>query len=82
MNTFKGEKKMKNGWQICIDLTGEDQEENLAMLGSPIFETEEEADNWYRGLEIDESEIQRYGKGLDLIMVQWINDEITESYII
>ena len=73
---------MKNGWQVCIDLTGDDQEENLAMIGSPIFKTEEEADTWYRGLEVDESEIHYIGKGLDFIMVEWKNNEIVESYII
>lgn len=72
----------KNGWQIAIDLTGEDQEENLAMISSPVFETEEQADAWYRGLEIYESEISRYGKGLDIIMIHWINDQIKDTYIV
>ena len=73
---------MKNGWQVCIDLTGDDQEENLAMLGSPVFATEEEADTWYRGLEVETSDLQRYGKGLDFIMVHWINDEVADTYVI
>lgn len=72
----------KNGWQVSIDLTGDDQEENISILSSPIFSTEEQADNWYRSLEIDSSDLQRINKGLDIIMIHWVDGRIDNTYII
>lgn len=71
---------MKNGWQIAIDLTGEDQEENIPILSSPVFSTEEQADKWYRTLEID-SELYRIDKGLDIIVIHWVDGQIEDSYL-
>lgn len=75
----------RNGWQIAIDLTGVDEngtpEENLEMIGSPLFETEEEADTWYRTLEITENDLARINKGLDIIMIHWVNGEIEDTYV-
>ena len=39
-------------YQICIDLTtdidGKPLEENIPLVSSPLFETAQEADDWYR----------------------------------
>ena len=82
---FDEEEGKRNGWQIAIDLTGVDEngtpEENLEMIGSPLFETEEEADTWYRSLEITENDLARINKGLDIIMIHWVNGEIADTYV-
>ena len=48
---------MKRYYQVFIDLTadanGEPLESNISLIDSPIFETMEETDNWYRGLQIN-----------------------------
>ena len=71
----------KNGWQIAIDLTGDDQEENISLLHSPIFSTGKEADTWYRSLDIS-NDVQRINKGIDIIMIHWVNDRVEDTYII
>ena len=71
----------KNGWQIAIDLTGNDQEENISLFYSPIFSTERKADIWYRSLNIS-NDVQRINKGIDVIMIHWVNDKIKDTYII
>lgn len=85
LEMFDEEKKGRNGWQIAIDLTGTDEngtpEENLEMIGSPLFKTEEEADTWYRTLEITENDLARINKGLDIIMIHWVNGEIEDTYV-
>lgn len=72
----------KNGWQIAIDLTGDDQESNLAILSSPIHSTEEEARNWYDSLDSGCYELGDINKGLDIIMIQWVNDQIENTYLL
>lgn len=85
LEVFTEEERKRNGWQIAIDLTGADEngipEENLEMIGSPLFKTEEEADAWYRALEITENDLARINKGLDIIMIHWVNGEIADTYV-
>jgi len=66
---------MRNGWQVAIDMT-EDGEENINIINSKIFETEEQADDWYRHIDSD------CYPNLDFIMIHWINDEIEDTYLI
>ena len=75
-------KENKTGWQIAIDLTGEDQEENIPFIYSQVFKTEQQADNWYRKLEDVGSELYRYNKGVDVIMIHWVNGSIEDTYLI
>lgn len=72
----------KNGWQVAIDLTGDDQESNLAILSSPIHSTEEEAYNWYKSLDFGCYELGDINKGLDIIMIQWVSDQIENTYLL
>lgn len=85
LEMFNEEEGGRNGWQIAIDLTGVDEngtpEENLEMISSPLFETEEKADAWYRTLEITENNLARINKGLDIIMIHWVNGEIADTYV-
>mgnify|MGYP003308912497 CR=1 FL=1 len=85
LEAFAEEEGKRNGWQIAIDLTGVDEngtpEENLEMIGSPLFETEEEADAWYRSLEITGNDLARINKGLDIIMIHWVNGKIEDTYV-
>lgn len=37
-------------YKVAIDLTYEGLEENLSIVESQFFDTEEEADSWYRKL--------------------------------
>jgi len=68
---------IRNGWQVAIDLT--DLEEcNQNILNSPLFATEEEADAWYRSLDMTENEV----RNLDFIMVHYEDDKIVDTYII
>ena len=71
---------MKNGWQVAIDIfyTGL-FDENRNVVNSPVFETEEQADAWYRKLDFSETE---FADNLDVIMLHWVNNEIEDSYII
>ena len=75
----------KNGWQIAIDLTGVDAnnvpDQNRAMISSPLFETEEEADGFYRSLEIDEKELAEINKGLDIILIHWVDGEVKDTWV-
>lgn len=68
---------MKNGWQVAIDLCYKN-EENQNILNSPLFETEEQADNWYRTLDFSTQETFN----LDIIMVHYVNSKIENTYII
>ena len=72
----------KNGWQVAIDLTGDDQESNLAILSSPIHSTEEEAYNWYASLDFGCYELGDINKGLDIIMIHWVNDQMENTYLL
>lgn len=71
---------MKNGWQVAIDMFyfGQD-EENHNVLNSHIYETEQEADAWYRSLDFSETE---YADNLDIIMIHWVNGQIENTYIL
>lgn len=67
-------------YQICIDLTADIDdkplEENIPLMSSPLFNTEQDADTWYRNCSFDYA-------NLDIIMV--IYDEsgnITDTYIL
>lgn len=72
----------KNGWQVAVDLTGDDQESNLAILSSPIHSTEEEAYNWYNSLDFRCYELGGINKGLDIIMIHWVNDQAENTYLL
>lgn len=72
----------KNGWQVAIDLTGDDQESNLAILSSPIYSTEEEAYSWYTSLDFGCCELGNINKGLDIIMIHWVNDQMENTYLL
>jgi len=64
----------KYTWAIAIDLT-EVGEENIALIESPRFNTEEEADQWYRQLKV-------YYANLDIIMIKYDeNDNIEDTYV-
>lgn len=81
----KGDPDKKNGWQVAIDLTGSFEDgtcdQNREMIFSPLFETEEEADGWYRGLDVNEEELREINRGLDIILIHWVNGEIEDSWI-
>ena len=81
----KGDPKKKNGWQVAIDLTGAFEDgtcdQNREMIYSPLFETEDEADEWYRALEIKEGELREIDRGLDIILMYWVDDEIKETWL-
>lgn len=68
-------------WQVTLDLTGDDQEENLSLLFSPLFDTEEEADGWYRSLSIS-NDVKRINKGIDAIMIYWVNGRMEDAYLL
>ena len=72
----------KNGWQVAIDLTGDDQESNLAILSSPIHSTEEEAYDWYKSLDFGCYELGDINKGLDIIMIHWVNGQMENTYLL
>ena len=78
----EGDPNKKNGWQVAIDLTGDDQESNLAILSSPIYSTEEEAHNWYSSLDFGCYELGDINKGLDIIMIHWVNDQMEDTYLL
>lgn len=61
-------------YQICIDLT-ECGVENIPLISSPYFDSEEEADNWYRKLFVHYAD-------LDIIMVIYNDDfTIADTYV-
>lgn len=59
---------MKKKYQICIDLTcdieGKPLEEAEPIMCSPLYDTEEEADAWYRSCHFEFPYI-------DIIMIVW-----------
>lgn len=66
-------------YQICIDLTtdanGNMLEENIPLMSSPLFNTEQDADTWYRNCSFDYA-------NLDIIMVMYDNDNnIVDTYV-
>lgn len=66
-------------YQICIDLTAdtndEPLEENIPLVSSPLFDTKQEADNWYRCCYFEYS-------NLDIILVTYNEDmQIEDTYI-
>lgn len=81
----EGDPKKKNGWQVAIDLTGvfEDGtcDQNREMIYSPLFETEDEANEWYEGLDINEEELREIDRGLDIILILWVDDDIKETWL-
>lgn len=72
----------KNGWQVAIDLTGDDQESNLAILSSPVYSTEGGARNWYDSLDFGCYELGDINKGLDVIMIHWVKGQMEETYLL
>lgn len=65
-------------YQIAIDLTPpyfDCEIENEPLLESPKFDTEKEADDWYRGINI-------LSPNLDIIMVIWNEKgEMVDTYV-
>ena len=66
-------------YQICIDLTadinGEPLEENIPLVCSPLFDTKEDADAWYRSCYF-------WYNNLDIILITYNdNKEIEDTYI-
>lgn len=66
-------------YQICIDLTADVNdkplEENIPLMCSPLFNTEQEADTWYSSCSFEYN-------NLDIIMV--VYDEsgnMSDTYI-
>ena len=72
----------KDGWQVAIDLTGEDQESNIAILSSPVFPTEGEALEWYEGLDFSLCEVRTIDKGLDIIMMHLVDGKPVDTYLL
>lgn len=69
---------IKNGYQLCIDLT-KDGEENQPLLESVCLLTEEAVDDLYRKLRVvyEHNDI-----GLDFIVIHWVDNEIEETWVL
>lgn len=70
---------MKKKYQICVDLTcdydGKRLEENEPIMCSPLFDTEQEADAWYRSCFFDYPH-------LDIILIVLDEDnQVVDSYV-
>lgn len=68
-------------YKIAIDLCSNAFEENLSFLYSPAFNSLEEADKWYRGLELNETELSKHDLGVDVIMCVYENNALVETYL-
>lgn len=56
-----------NKFYVALDLTHNDFEENLQFIESNTFNTYEEADNWWRELNIYGNNL---GYGVDVIIIE------------
>ena len=66
-------------YQICIDLTADVNDvplfENIPLMSSPLFDTIEEADEWYRGCYFEYENI-------DIILIKYNEEnQIEDTYI-
>lgn len=63
-------------YQICIDLTADVNDvplfENIPLMSSPLFDTIEEADEWYRSCYFEYDNI-------DIILVKYNEDNQIED---
>ena len=73
--------KTLNGWQVSIEVFFEcSDEENKNIVSSPLFNTEAEADAWYRALDFSFTN-KAYAEHLDIIMVHYVDNKIEDTYV-
>lgn len=69
---------IKNGYQLCIDITKEG-EENTPLLESVCLLTYEAVDDLYRKLRVA---YEHNDIGFDFIVIHWVDDKIEETWVL